>query len=81
MREIVKDFDFIILIVEFYVVCEQLVLLLNVKDIIVNGDIKVLVMLVYEYDVFVDFCFVEDKVFVIMFYYFIGLKDYNVCMC
>lgn len=54
---------------------------LLIMDVIGVGEIKVLVVLEDNIIIFVDFCLVEKKVFVMILYYFMGFKDYNIKMC
>lgn len=79
--EMVKDLDYIIVIDYLVEVREQFFVLLNIKSVIVSGDMKVFVIFFFEYEISVDFCFVMEEQFLIIFYYFMGLKDYNIKMC
>lgn len=80
MKELVKDLDFIIATDAVELVCEALLKLENVTEVVASGPTKVSVVLSYEEDVSVDFRIVKQEEFATTLHHFTGSKEHNVKM-
>ncbi|WP_070121759.1 DNA polymerase/3'-5' exonuclease PolX [Bacillus marinisedimentorum] len=80
MRETVKDMDFIIATEKPENVRNQLLELEGIEEVIASGDTKVSLVMVFGYDVAVDFRLVQPAEFATALHHFTGSKDHNVRM-
>ncbi|MFB1050889.1 DNA polymerase/3'-5' exonuclease PolX [Paraliobacillus sp. JSM ZJ581] len=80
MRETVKDLDFIIASDRPDKVRDELLAIVNIKEVIASGDTKVSIVLEESYDVSVDFRIVKSEQFTTTLHHFTGSKDHNVAM-
>ncbi|TCP32126.1 DNA polymerase (family 10) [Scopulibacillus darangshiensis] len=78
LKELIKDLDFVIATKSPEEVAKELAERLNIKDITGQGSTKMSVVLNDDYEVSIDFRFVQPKAFVSTLHHFTGSKDHNV---
>ncbi|WEG13934.1 DNA polymerase/3'-5' exonuclease PolX [Pullulanibacillus sp. KACC 23026] len=80
LRETMKDLDYVIATLEPERVSESLLRELAVKEVVGHGNTKMSIQLKCDYQVGVDFRFVEPKSFATALHHFTGSKEHNVLM-
>ncbi|MBM7644765.1 DNA polymerase (family 10) [Scopulibacillus daqui] len=79
-KEMIKDLDFVIATRSPEKAAEQIADGLDIHEIVGQGHTKMTVLLNDDYQVSVDFRFVEPKAFATTLHHFTGSKDHNVKM-
>ncbi|MFC7393704.1 DNA polymerase/3'-5' exonuclease PolX [Scopulibacillus cellulosilyticus] len=77
-KELIKDLDFVIATDQPETTAQQLADKLQIHEIVGQGLTKMTVLLDDDYQVSVDFRFVEPKAFATTLHHFTGSKDHNV---
>lgn len=80
MKETIKDIDFIIATKQPIKVRDALLKMINIKDIIAQGETKVSITIEDVYDVNVDFRIVTMEEFASTLHHFTGSKEHNVAL-
>lgn len=78
LQETIKDIDFIIETSDPKAVKEQVVKMDQMKEVIAKGSKKMSIVLADEYEVQVDFRFVDDQSYATTLHHFTGSKEHNV---
>lgn len=80
VRETIKDLDFVIATTKARDVSKAILEALNVKEVIGSGETKMSIQLADDFNVGVDFRFVEPAAFATALHHFTGSKDHNVLL-
>lgn len=79
-KEFIKDLDFVIATNDAAAVAERILEQIKMKEITGQGQTKMTIILNDDFEVSVDFRFVEPKAFATTLHHFTGSKDHNIKM-